>query len=410
MNITPTSLVNTILLLTASFSITSNTAPAASFNCNKAATKVEKMICDDSELSKLDDKMGSLYRQAIQNNKSPGHLMTQQIAWLKNRDKCITTECLKQNYKARNKTLSTSFHQDTSEDTGTPVAAPACAKKDAPEQCTWTADRHESYEQKIINRTVATFEKRILPHLDKAALETYATNSAGTAVREYCSKQLAAIQEGQVTYFPSTQLKSVMVGYKKLRKLREKALTSTNCDKNRLFILSQKPDDATEWDYFLPKALARMQFTHTNDFIYIRSADKTCKNVFSFGDKRITNIKNEYQAGFFIEQINMVIKINDTLFGVESGTLLMDENSPIWKDNKYSILVGAYNHGNADGYNFNPEQQQLYQQKRMWPGLVLALHPIGHFNNREQQIVDSEIPDASWNNTDIQACLWNILE
>lgn len=40
-------------------------AQAASFDCNKASTKVEKMICSDPELSKLDDDLGKYYHGAL---------------------------------------------------------------------------------------------------------------------------------------------------------------------------------------------------------------------------------------------------------------------------------------------------------------------------------------------------------
>ena len=53
------SLLLPLLLL---FSATN--AEAASFDCAKARTAVEKMICADAELSKLDDEMAAVHRQA----------------------------------------------------------------------------------------------------------------------------------------------------------------------------------------------------------------------------------------------------------------------------------------------------------------------------------------------------------
>lgn len=46
---------------------TTNSAPlwAASFDCRKASTKIEKMICGDTELSKLDDELSATYQQAL---------------------------------------------------------------------------------------------------------------------------------------------------------------------------------------------------------------------------------------------------------------------------------------------------------------------------------------------------------
>lgn len=41
-------------------------AQAASFDCKKAATKVEKLICADPELSRLDERMADAYAAALQ--------------------------------------------------------------------------------------------------------------------------------------------------------------------------------------------------------------------------------------------------------------------------------------------------------------------------------------------------------
>jgi len=45
------------------FSATSNTLTAASFDCKKASTKSERMICNDSELGAADAKMAKAYKR-----------------------------------------------------------------------------------------------------------------------------------------------------------------------------------------------------------------------------------------------------------------------------------------------------------------------------------------------------------
>lgn len=37
-------------------------ASSASFDCNKAVTPLEKMICTNKELSRLDDTLGEIYK------------------------------------------------------------------------------------------------------------------------------------------------------------------------------------------------------------------------------------------------------------------------------------------------------------------------------------------------------------
>jgi uncharacterized protein len=56
---------------------------AASFNCHKAATKIEHAICSDHYLSKLDGKMGKLYHKAKHYDHN---LANEQKLWIKNRN------------------------------------------------------------------------------------------------------------------------------------------------------------------------------------------------------------------------------------------------------------------------------------------------------------------------------------
>ncbi|MDN5565537.1 MAG: lysozyme inhibitor LprI family protein [Psychrobacter sp.] len=84
-------------------------APAysASYDCNKAATWVEKNICKNPELSKLDDAMAQKYKIELasaadyQDSKSyKDGLIENQRTWLRfQRNTCIETTCLIREYK-----------------------------------------------------------------------------------------------------------------------------------------------------------------------------------------------------------------------------------------------------------------------------------------------------------------------
>jgi uncharacterized protein len=76
-------------------------AQGASFDCGKAATKVEKMICNDAELSKLDEELGSAYKSALQDIKHAAILKESQKQWLKDRDSYVDSEYWKQSYIKR---------------------------------------------------------------------------------------------------------------------------------------------------------------------------------------------------------------------------------------------------------------------------------------------------------------------
>lgn len=80
----------------------SSHALAASFDCTKAATKVEKMICADAELSKLDDTLAASYKSALQSSANPALVKSEQVQWMKqNRNSCINSDCLRVTYQQR---------------------------------------------------------------------------------------------------------------------------------------------------------------------------------------------------------------------------------------------------------------------------------------------------------------------
>jgi len=92
--------VTIILLFIASF------AQSASFDCQKASTQVEKNICSNEVLSKLDEEMAKAYRDALDSLSSEGQKETKeyQKKWLKSISK-LDKKNLKLNYEARIKEL-----------------------------------------------------------------------------------------------------------------------------------------------------------------------------------------------------------------------------------------------------------------------------------------------------------------
>ena len=75
---------------------------AASFDCTKASTFVEKAICSDTELSKLDDLLMNSYKKTLTNVSNTEKLKSGQRAWLSNtRNKCPDNECIKDAYSKR---------------------------------------------------------------------------------------------------------------------------------------------------------------------------------------------------------------------------------------------------------------------------------------------------------------------
>jgi uncharacterized protein len=93
-----------IIWTTLSWLILLTTSQAAGFDCGKAQSQVERLICTDSALSELDLKLAARYKIAIaEGNESEDHVLRdQQLKWLREiRNRCLDTACLKSAYLRR---------------------------------------------------------------------------------------------------------------------------------------------------------------------------------------------------------------------------------------------------------------------------------------------------------------------
>lgn len=81
------------------------TAQAASFDCNKAFSRVEKMICSSKELSKRDDDLDIAYTKLFNNTTDEFQrkfLVSEQRNWIANiRNACRNEDCLSEAYNLR---------------------------------------------------------------------------------------------------------------------------------------------------------------------------------------------------------------------------------------------------------------------------------------------------------------------
>ena len=106
---------------------------AASFDCGKATSEVEKIICGDDELSRLDESLNKAYLQALEWKDIKNRIIKSQRQWLKVRNACKDAECLKNAYEIRIKELGLSEHGIpilTSPDRSAPASkAPAKTSK-----------------------------------------------------------------------------------------------------------------------------------------------------------------------------------------------------------------------------------------------------------------------------------------
>lgn len=110
-------------------------AVAASFDCTKAATRDEKLICADPALSKLDDDLGRRYSGRLREVSDPAELRSTQIAWLEQRRTCVDIPCIEAAYRGRLAALTNLRTQSFPEREARSVCVTESGRK-------WQAEKH----------------------------------------------------------------------------------------------------------------------------------------------------------------------------------------------------------------------------------------------------------------------------
>jgi uncharacterized protein len=97
-------------------------AQGASFDCGKAGSKVEHIICDNPEISKLDEELSALYKVAQQDSSRADATHFSQKQWIeKYLDRCMDAACVNEAYGMRVKHLQ--------EANGAALSAPEWSKE-----------------------------------------------------------------------------------------------------------------------------------------------------------------------------------------------------------------------------------------------------------------------------------------
>jgi uncharacterized protein len=94
--------MNRILWISLSCLFLMPTARAASFDCRNAVSKMEKLICADSQLSKSDEELAAAYSRTLKESLDPAAIRKQQREWLSDvRKRCENVACLRDAYATR---------------------------------------------------------------------------------------------------------------------------------------------------------------------------------------------------------------------------------------------------------------------------------------------------------------------
>lgn len=81
--------------------VVDSTPFSPSFDCAKASSQQEKLVCSDRELSKLDVQLSQAYTKAKDKSADVNALKKTQIDWIKSSRACSDKACLVDSYKKR---------------------------------------------------------------------------------------------------------------------------------------------------------------------------------------------------------------------------------------------------------------------------------------------------------------------
>jgi uncharacterized protein len=145
-------------------------ADAASFDCTKANTAVERWICADAALSRSDDSVASLYRRAL---KADPETSASQRAWLRQRNECASSECVRKAYGKRTQELKTALGETgraeargSSASTG-PAKQPPSRVSPPP---TSPTVQHDAVAEDLLTRNATSILRCFHPSVDFVSL------------------------------------------------------------------------------------------------------------------------------------------------------------------------------------------------------------------------------------------------
>lgn len=89
-----------------------NAATGPSFDCAKASHPVEKLICADAELAKLDRQGDAEYKERLASWGNTDLAKSEQRDWIKKRNACQNVECIKNLYLTRSEEHAAAYETD----------------------------------------------------------------------------------------------------------------------------------------------------------------------------------------------------------------------------------------------------------------------------------------------------------
>lgn len=118
----------------------SGTSQGASFDCGKASSRVERLICANNDISALDDLLSEIYVAEVERAEIAG-LRASQKSWLSTRNSCADVSCVSFQYEQRIAELSC---DPKSQMSGSAIGSNQCSH----------------YSLRVLDRELAALEER----------------------------------------------------------------------------------------------------------------------------------------------------------------------------------------------------------------------------------------------------------
>jgi uncharacterized protein len=122
---------------------------STSFDCGKASSRVERLVCTSKDLSALDDSLSELYSAEVEREQIVG-LRASQKKWLANRNACEDAPCVTSYYERRIAELSC---DPKSQMAGSAIGSNQCSYFSLRELDRQLAALEERYGKKVAEET-----------------------------------------------------------------------------------------------------------------------------------------------------------------------------------------------------------------------------------------------------------------
>jgi len=164
---------------------------AAGFDCRRARTQVEKTICADAELSRLDSEMNALYQQIRaetrgvdgETGRQVDPIAAENARWLAGRNECRDAACIRSAYQQRIAQMRRDWG-----DALTPAPAAAAPAKDRHD---YRYDRHGDFQVFLadLRKAVAADDRAAVAKMTARPFADFSPGSSCLPGNDPCDAQ-----------------------------------------------------------------------------------------------------------------------------------------------------------------------------------------------------------------------------